>query len=139
MIKQLLLVFTMLICLQAPAADVTTAPDKLTLESPGNIAISPELLALAKAIVSDMVKDKTPDEVLNMVNEIALALSKEKLCGIEAIQSMLDVGIPFEMAYASIVKSCNLAGPALAALNRSLAPGASGHGGTGGPGGEVSP
>ena len=95
MIKQLLLVFTMLICLQVPAADVTTAPGTVTLESPGNIAISPELLALAKDIVSDMVKDKTPDEVLNMVNEIALALSKEKLCGIEAIQSMLDVGIPF--------------------------------------------
>ena len=136
MLKQLLLVFSMFICLQVPAADITTAPDALTLERPGEIAISPELLALAKAIVGDMVKDKTPDEVLNMVKELALALSKEKLCGIEAIQSMLDVGIPFEMAYESIVKSCNLGGPALAALNRSLSPGMGGHGG---PGGEVSP
>ena len=122
MLKRLLVVSWLFACLQVTAAvEIKTVPEDLSK---------------ASAIVSDMVKDKTPDEIIAMVNEIALALSKENLCGTEAIQAMVDAGIPFETAYESVIKACNLSGPALAALNRSLAPGLSSQGG---PGGEVSP
>ena len=94
-------------------------------------------LTLAKSIVNNMVVDKTPDEILAMVNEIALALSDQDLCGPEALQAMLDVDIPFDPAFDSIVKVCKLSGPELAALSRSLAPGI--PPGQGGPGPLVSP
>jgi hypothetical protein len=136
MLKRLMFVFFMCLCLQVVAAEDITGPDALPQDKATQLAIVPEILALAKAIVSDMVKDMTPEEILNIVNEIALELSNKNLCGLEAIQAMLDVGIPFDMAFASIVTSCKLGGPALAALNRSFAPGMTGHGG---PGGEVSP
>lgn len=136
MLKRLMFITTMFLGLQVMAAEDTTVPDTLSRGKATELAIVPEILALAKAVVSDLVKDKTLEEILNMVNEIALELSKKNLCGLEAIQSMLDVGISFDMAYDSIVKSCKLEGPALAALNHSLAPGTTGRGG---PGGEVSP
>jgi len=139
MLKRLMFVFFMCICVPVMAAEDTTVPDALPQEKATQLAIVPEILALAKAIVSDMVKDMTPEEILNMVNEIALELSKKNFCGLEAIQAMLDVGIPFDMAFDSIVTSCKLEGPALAALNRAFAPGMTGRGGPGGPGGEVSP
>ena len=84
-----------------------------------------------------MVVNKTPDEILAMVDDIALALSNEDLCGPEALQAMLDVDIPFDPAFETIVKVCKLSGPELAALSRSLAPGVSP--GQGGPGPLVSP
>ena len=125
MVKRLIFVSCLLLCLQVSGAET---------------ALVPEDLSKASAIVSDMVKDKSPDEIIGMANVIALALSKENLCGAEAIQAMVDVGIPFETVYESVINACNLSGPELAALNRSLAPGLSGQGGAGGgPGGEVSP
>jgi len=136
MLKRWIFVSTMFLCLQVMAAEITDTPGALSQDKSGIITLVPEILALATAIVSDMVLDKSPEEILNMVNEIALALSNNNLCGLEAIQAMVDVDIPFEMAFDSIVTTCKLEGPALAALSRSLAPGMTGHGGGGG---EVSP
>ena len=136
MLKQWIFVSTMFICLQVMAVENAAVPDSFSKEKSSLITIVPEILALATAIVSDMVRDKSPEEILNMVNEIALQLSNNNLCGLEAIQAMVNVDIPFEMAFDSIVTTCKLEGPALAALSRSLAPGMTGHGGGGG---EVSP
>ncbi|MGH8120696.1 MAG: hypothetical protein ACRESK_08790 [Gammaproteobacteria bacterium] len=98
--------------------------------------LNPEVLNHARTIVGDMVKDKQPEEVLAMANEIALALNQEGVCGAEGIQVMVEVGIPFESAYDSVIKACNIQGVELAALNRSLAPGLTA---IGGPGPEISP
>ena len=136
MMKRLVFISTMCICLQVLAVENTADPGAFPQDNSGIITMVPEILALATAIVSDMVRDKSPEEILNMVNEIALALSTNNLCGLEAIQAMVDVDIPFDMAFDSIVTTCKLEGPALAALSRSLAPGLAGHGGGGG---EVSP
>ena len=131
MLIRLLFVSCLFICLQVTAADITTdlstAPEVL----------NPELLNQARTIVGDMVKDKQPEEILAMANEIALALNQESVCGAEGIQAMVEAGIPFESAYQSIIKACNIQGTELAALNRSLSPGLTGQ--VGGPGGEVSP
>src|SRR3989304_9959653 len=121
MLKRLMLVSGMCICLQVMAVENATVPDTFSKEKSSVITMVPEILALAKAIVSDMVKDKTPEEILNMVNEIALALSINNLCGLEAIQAMLDVDIPFEMAFDSIVTTCKPEGPARAALSLTCA------------------
>lgn len=125
-----LFVSCLFICLQVTAADITTelptVPEKL----------NPEVLNHARTIVGDMVKDKQPEEVLAMANEIALALNQEGVCGAEGIQVMVEVGIPFESAYDSVIKACNIQGVELAALNRSLAPGLTA---IGGPGPEISP
>ena len=119
-----LFVTCLFICLQATAADITT---ELQTVPEG---LNPEVLNQARTIVGDMVKDKLPEEILAMVNEIALALSQEYLCSMEDIQAMVEVGIPFDTAYESIIKACNIQGTELAALNRSLSPGLTGQGGS---------
>ncbi len=86
-------------------------------------------ITLARTIVSSMVAGKTPAEVLLMANNIALALSEQGLCDKEAVQSMMDAGIPFDNAVTAIVEACNLSGPRLSALTRSLALGMSGGSG----------
>jgi hypothetical protein len=88
-------------------------------------------MILAQNIVADMVADKTPAEVLEIVDQIAVELSNHELCGIEAVQSMTERGIPFEMALDSITKACNLTGPQVSALVRDLAPGFNVSGGLG--------
>ena len=94
-------------------------------------------MILAQNIVADMVADKTPTEVLEIVDQIAIELSNHDLCGVEAVQSMTEKGIPFEMAFDSIIKACDLTGPELSALLRELAP--EFYDVSGGPGPGVSP
>ena len=141
MLKRLMFVTAIFLCVPVQAEDIKAEPEILTLERTniqrsGEITLKPELLILAKSIVADMVQGKSLDEILGMVNDIALALSEDHLCGTEAIQSMVDVGIPFEMTFDAIVKSCNLDAAEIAELNRSLSPGLADVGGAGG---EVSP
>ena len=125
MLKQFLFVACFSICCGVTAAEITT-----------EFAPVPELLQQARTIVSALVKDKLPEEILAMVNDIAVALSQENLCGVEDIVAMMEVGIPFETAYESVIQTCNIQGTELAALNRAFAPGLTA---TGGAGAEVSP
>ena len=95
-----------------------------------------ESSSLAKDIVTSLTQDKTPEEIRAMVSTIADALSEASLCGVEAVEAMYQAGIPYGVALDAIAKACNLTGPEIAALARSLTPGLEGYGG---PGGEVSP
>lgn len=86
---------------------------------------------LAQNIVADMVADKIPAEILLIVDQIAVELSNHDLCGIESVESMVERGIPFEMALKSIIKACDLTGPQVSALVRGLVPGFDVSGGAG--------
>ena len=132
MVRRLIIVAGMLFGVPAPGAESTALDNGDTFQTlESKSAMLDAKLTMAKSIVNSMVVDKTSDEVLAMVNEIALALSNEDLCGPEAVDAMLDVYIPFDLAFDSIVQVCKLTGAELAALSRSLAPGMQGSGGPG--------
>jgi len=126
MLNRLFFISFMVYCLQVAAVEVTP-----------RFASTPEYLHLARTIVGDLVAGKLPDEILTMVDEIAVALSQKGLCGTEDIQAMMEAGIPFDAAYPAVIKACNLQGADLVAFNRAIPPGLPPA--AGGAGTEVSP
>lgn len=124
MFKQFILSFVLLFSWQFALADIES-----DLEEIDSDYLDPNLCA--NETVSGMVEGKTDDEILAMVDKIAQALEKDCLCDEYAVHAMLDVGIPTGLALDSVAKVCDLTGPQLADIARSLAPGMYGGGGPG--------
>jgi hypothetical protein len=92
----------------------------------------------ADAVVAALAEDKTPEELAEMAGLIAKALQEDCQCDQYAVRAMIEIGVPFELAFNSLVETCELEGSEVGELSRSLAPALGGNTG-GGPGGGVSP
>jgi len=136
MFKRLLL--TLLLCMPyvALVADTSLDSESRIKGDDGITKYDVDSWVLCNDVIQELTEGKTPEEILAMVDTLTGALNEASLCGTCSIQALADVGIPFEQALDSLTNSCELTGPQIAELARSLAPGV---GGDGGPGGPVSP
>ena len=113
----------------APGTEVTTEGNELSDE---------ESQECANDVVAKLAEDKTPEELAKMAGLIAKALKEECQCDQYAVRAMIEIGVPFELAFNSITETCELEGTEVGELSRALAPALGGNTG-GGPGGGVSP
>lgn len=148
------------ICLLLPcwqfvqAGDTTNAPDTATApeaaptteegtnaegtNAAGNELSDEESLECANGVVARLTDGKTPEEIAKMAVELSKALKKECQCDQFAVRSMIEIGVPFDIAFNTLVQTCELQGEEVGELSRELAPALGGNTG-GGPGGGVSP
>ena len=120
---------------------VVTDPDaapETEIIAEGNELDDEESQACANDVVARLSEDKTPEELAEMAGLIAKALKEECQCDAYAVRAMIEVGVPFDLAFNSLVDTCELEGAEVGELSRSLAPALGGNTG-GGPGGGVSP
>ena len=136
MFKRLSLTFLLLMPYAALVADTSLDSESRIKGDDGIIEYDVDSWVLANEIIQELIEDKEPDEIRAMLGTLTAALNDASLCGRFSIQALTDVGIPFGQALDSLAKACDLKGPQLAELARSLTPGV---GGDGGPGGPVSP
>lgn len=118
-----------------PEAD-TTPGTEITTE--GNELDDQESQECANDVVAKLAEDKTPEEIAKMGVLLSRALKKECQCDEFAVRAMIEIGVPFDIAFNSLVETCELGGEEVGELSRALAPALGGNTG-GGPGGGVSP
>jgi len=136
MLTRLLLTFLLCMPYIALVADTSLDTESRIKGENGIIEYDVDTWVLANEIIQELTEGKTPEGIRAMLDTLTAALNDASLCGTSSIQALTDVGIHFGKALDSLVKACDLIGPQLAELTRSLAPGV---GGDGGPGGSVSP
>lgn len=118
-----------------PEAGTTTEEG---INTEGNELSDEESLECANTVVARLTEGKTPEEIAKMAAELARALKKECQCDQYAVRSMIEIGVPFDIAFNTLVETCELQGEEVGELSRALAPALGGNTG-GGPGGGVSP
>jgi len=92
----------------------------------------------ANDVVAELAEDKTSEELAEMAGLFAKALQEECQCDEYAVRAMIEIGVPFDLAFNTLVETCELEGTEVGDLSRALAPALGGNTG-GGPGGGVSP
>ena len=125
MLKQLCVVLFLLLSSTHVLADEPVFGDDPIRDN----VFDPDRTILALDIIHTLTEGKTPDEIRDMIREIAEALSDASLCGPESVEAMYRYGIPYGRALDAIARACRLTGPQIAALAGNLAPGLHGHGG----------
>lgn len=147
MLKRLIYLCFLFFCWQFALAgdtsDATVIPesDKATqneLNTEGNELSDEESLECANDVVAKLAEDKTPEEIAKMGVLISKALKEECQCDQYAVRAMIEIGVPFDLAFDTLVETCGLEGEEVGELSRALAPALGGNTG-GGPGGGVSP
>lgn len=136
MIKRFLLTFLLCMPYVTLVADDPLDSESRIKGDDGAVEYDIDSWVLANEIIQELIDGKTPDEIRAMLDILTAALNDASLCGVPSIQALIDVGFPFGEVLDSLVKACDLQGPQIAELARSLTPGV---GGDGGPGGPVSP
>jgi hypothetical protein len=147
MFRQLIFVCFLLFWWQTALAGKTSNGDVLpeVVDDPaGEAALldDTESQECAEEVVADLTDEKPPEIVETMAEILAKALKEECQCDAYAVRAMIEVGVPFALAFDSIAQTCELEGTELGDLSRSLAPAFGGNidgGPGGGPGGGVSP
>ena len=147
MFKRLIYICYLLTCWQFALAgdtsDTAVVPDPDTapgteITTEGNELSDEESLECANGVVARLTEDKTPEEIAKMAVELSKALREECQCDQYAVRAMIEIGVPFDLAFNKLVETCELEGEEVGELSRSLAPALGGNTG-GGPGGGVSP